>query len=212
MSQLSEFSGTRSAGCITKKGDADTGEEFIRSAWELDQRGESADHLARIYEKRGRKDEAIQMFALALAAPHPDSETRARLTLLLGGNAQIDALVDQAKPTLTKLRTYSAGSISKSAADITKPDGSKQKENSQAEFLIVFSPEQNQARVDAAQFVSGDAQLKPFADRLRTLNYGAMFPDATPIKLIRRGTLSCSAESSRCNFTLAPAEDLRAAN
>ena len=195
-----------------QKGDVDTGEKYIRSAWELDQRGESADHLARIYEKRGKKDQAIQMFALALAAPHSDSETRARLTLLLGGNAQIDALVEQAKPALAKLRTYPAGSISKSTPDAAKPEGSNQKENSQAEFLLVFSPGQTKAHVDAAQFVSGDAQLKPFADRLRSLDYGAMFPDATAIKIIRRGTLSCSAATGNCNFTLAPAEDLRAAN
>ena len=49
-------------------------------------------------------------------------------------------------------------------------------------------------------------------DHLRALDYGVMFPDALPIKIIRRGTLTCSAATGDCNFTLAPAEDLRAAN
>jgi tetratricopeptide (TPR) repeat protein len=195
-----------------QKGDVDTAEKYIRAAWELDQRGDAADHLARIYEKRGKKDQAIQLFALALAAPHSDSETRARLTLLLGGNAQIDALVDQAKPALTKLRTFPAGSFSKSTAGSAEPAGSSSTGNSQAEFLLVFSPGQTKASVDAVQFVNGDAQLKQFADRLRSLDYGAMFPDTAAIKTIRRGTLSCSATAGNCNFTLAPAQDLRAAN
>ena len=181
-----------------QKGDLDTAERFIRASWEMDQRGEAADHLARIYEKRGRKDDAIQMFALALAAPHSDPETRARLTLILGGNSQIDALVAQAKPALEKLRTF--------------PLGNLMKEDAQAEFLIVFSPGVKKASVDAAQFIRGSDKLRPFADRLRSLDYGAMFPDASPIKIIRRGILSCSAGTGDCKFTLAPAEDLRAIN
>ena len=181
-----------------QKGDLDTAEKYIRASWTLDQRGEAANHLGRIYEKRGKKDEAIQTFALALAAPHPDPDTRARLTLLLGGNSQIDALVAQAKPALEKLRTHPAGQLLK--------------EDASAEFLIVFSPGPAKARADAAQFVSGSPKLKPFAERLRSLDYGAMFPDATPIKIIRRGTLTCSAATGDCSFTLAPAEDLRAAN
>ena len=188
-----------------QKGDLDIAEKYIRASWNLDQRGETADHLARIYEKRGKKDQAIQTFALALAAPHPDPDTRARLTLLLGGNAQIDALVAQAKTSLEKLRTFPAGNISKQAGSLSASDAP-------AEFLIVFSPEPAKARADAAQFVSGNEKLRPFADRLRSLDYGVMFPDTTPIKLIRRGTLSCSAATGNCNFMLAPAEDLRAAN
>jgi tetratricopeptide (TPR) repeat protein len=188
-----------------QKGDLDIAEKYIRASWGLDQRGDAADHLARIYEKRGKKDQAIQTFALALAAPHPDPDTRARLTLLLGGNAQIDSLVAEAKPALEKLRTFPAGNMSKQADSLSGGDA-------QAEFLIVFSPGLAKAHVDAAQFVSGNEKLRPFTDRLRSLDYGVMSPDATPIKLIRRGTLSCSAATGDCNFTLAPAEDLRASN
>jgi tetratricopeptide (TPR) repeat protein len=216
-----------------QKADINIAEKYIRASWQLDQRGESADHLAQIDQKSGAKDEAIHMFALSLAAPHPDSETRARLTLLLGGNSKIDELVAQANPVLEKLRTIPAGNFPKSSAgmaqqesagahDNTAPTATENTEanqvssrsehpNLQAEFLIVFSPAQTKAHVDAVQFVSGAASLRPLADRLRALDYGMLFPDATPIKIIRRGTLSCSASSAACSFTLAPAEDLRAA-
>jgi tetratricopeptide (TPR) repeat protein len=198
-----------------QKGDLETAEKYIRASWNLDQRGEAADRLAQIDEKRGKKDQAIQMFSLALAVPHPDPETRARLTLLLGGNAQIDALVNQAKPSLVKLRTFPAGTIPKPAAGAAKPEAAGATGDTDAEFLIVFSSgaKKNQVdNVDAVQFISGSAKLRPLADRLRSLDYGKIFPDSSPLEIIRRGTLSCSAKIGDCNFTLAPAEDLRAAN
>ena len=40
-------------------------------------------------------------------------------------------------------------------------------------------------------FLSGNAKLSPFASRLRSLNYGPVFPDTTPVEIVRRATLSC---------------------
>jgi hypothetical protein len=37
-----------------------------------------------------------------------------------------------------------------------------------------------------------------------------MFPDASPVTLVRRGTLSCSAKSGDCVLILSRAEDARA--
>jgi hypothetical protein len=42
------------------------------------------------------------------------------------------------------------------------------------------------------------------------LNYGEMFPSTAPMKIIRRGTLSCSAKSGDCALTLVSAEDAQA--
>lgn len=66
-------------------------------------------------------------------------------------------------------------------------------------------------RVDAVKFLSGSEELRPFADRLRALDYGAVFPDPTPAKLIRRGTLSCS-KARPCTFALTLPEEVRPAN
>jgi tetratricopeptide (TPR) repeat protein len=181
-----------------QKGELEIAERFIRAAWLVDQNGEVADHLAQIYEKRGAKDKAIETYALALAAPHSIPDTRARLTLLLGGNSQIDDLVNNAKPKLTAQRTIPAGKLLA--------------ENAQADFLIVLSPGEKSARADSVRFVSGSETMRPLAERLHALDYGAMFPDASPVKLVRRGTLSCSAKDGECVLILSRAEDVRAIN
>jgi tetratricopeptide (TPR) repeat protein/transglutaminase-like putative cysteine protease len=181
-----------------QKGDLDSAERYIRAAWLLCQHGEVADHLAQVYEKRGQKDQAIHMFALALAAPQPVPETRARLMLLLGGNSTIDNLTAQAKPELVPLRTLPAGKLLK--------------EDAQADFFVLLSPGEKEAHADAAEFVSGSEKLRPFAEPLRALDYGAVFPDASPLKIVRRGTLTCSAKTGDCSFTLIPPEDVRTLN
>jgi tetratricopeptide (TPR) repeat protein/transglutaminase-like putative cysteine protease len=180
-----------------QKGDSDIAERYVRAAWLLDQNGEMGDHLAQVYEKRGEKDRAVETYALALAAPHSIPETRARLTLLLGGNSQIDDLMKQATPKLVSLRTISAGKLLD--------------ENVSADFFVVLSPGEKSAHVDSVRFISGSEKLRPLADRLRSLDYGAMFPDASAAKLIRRGTLTCSAKDSGCVLVLNRAEDARAA-
>jgi hypothetical protein len=138
------------------------------------------------------------MFALAIAAPHSVPETRARLVILLGGNTGIDALVKQAQPELASIRT--------------RPVGKLLKEDAQADFWVLLSPGGKTAKVDAVRFISGSEKLRPFAPKLRDLEYGPMFPDPSPIRLIRRGTLACSASTGDCTFTLIRPEDVRALN
>ncbi len=178
-----------------QKGDFDRALPYVRAAWLLTEDGEAGDHLAQVYEKMNQKDRAIQAFALALAAPHAIPESRARLTLLLGGNAQIDELVSKARPKLEALRTISVGQVLA--------------EDAKADFFVLLAPGKNTERVDAVKFIGGSDLLKSLAERLRTLDYGAVFPDATPAKLIRRGTLSCTAKAGECTFTLIRPEDTR---
>lgn len=174
---------------------------YINAAWLLNLDGEAGDHLAQIYERLGQKERAVHAYALALAAPHSDLDTRARLTLLLGGNAQIDDLVAKARADFDALHSFSL-------------KGSP-KENVAADFLILLSPEGADGRsttVEAVKFVSGSESLRPFAKRLESLDYGAMFPDSLPVRIVRRGTLSCSAPPTDCIFTLIPGGDVRAPN
>ena len=181
-----------------QNGDVDRATRYIRAAWVLSQDGEAGDHLAQIYAKSGDKEGAIHACALALAAPHATAETRARLTLLLGGNAAIDDLVRRAKPELEALRTIPAGRLGG--------------EDARADFFILLSPGETRAYVDAVRFISGSEALRPLADRLRSLDYGAVFPDTSPAKLIRRGTLSCHGKAGDCELVLLPPEEVRLAN
>jgi tetratricopeptide (TPR) repeat protein/transglutaminase-like putative cysteine protease len=185
---------------LFQKGDLAAAAKFITAAWRLNQHGEMADHLARVFEAQGLKDQAIHMYALAIAAPFSVPETRARLTLLLGGNAAIDGLVAKAKPELAELRSVPAGKLFA--------------ENVSAEFLILVSPQGeggSATKVDDVRFVSGNENLRAFAENLGHLDYGTMFPDAAPAKLVRRGTLMCAA-TGNCTLTLEIPDSVRAAN
>jgi tetratricopeptide (TPR) repeat protein/transglutaminase-like putative cysteine protease len=175
-----------------QKGDLPKAGRYVQAAWTLAQRGEVGDHLAQIYEKAGEKDRAIHTYALALAARNSIPETRARLTLLLGGNAQIDDLVSRAPGELQSMRTFEVKQTSK--------------EDVSAEFLVLLSPSGREGlstRIEEVRFLGGSEALRSSGDSLKTLGWGRIFPDDSPVKLVRRGTLTCSAASAGCKFTLA---------
>jgi tetratricopeptide (TPR) repeat protein len=174
-----------------QRGDLPKAERYIRAAWLLNQRGEVGDHLAQTYEKSGKKELAVHQCALALAAPDSVQETRARLMLLLGGNSQIDDLVSKARPELEKMRTF-----------IVKQPS---QEEASADFLVLMSPsakEGGSPNIDAVRFLTGSESLRVFEKFAGLIDYGPLFPDASPVKLLRRGTLSCSAKAGDCKFTL----------
>jgi tetratricopeptide (TPR) repeat protein len=184
-----------------QEGNLEAAERYIRASWLLDQHGEVGDHLARVLEKRGLRDEAILAYAMAIAAAHSVPETRGRLGTLLGAEAkesQIEKLVTHARDDLSALRTFHVGKLLS--------------EKAEADFLVLLSPGEREAKVDAVQFVNGSDKLRPFASALRSLHFNGMFPDASPAKLVRRGMLSCSTATSECVFVLMLPEDVRTVN
>jgi Flp pilus assembly protein TadD/transglutaminase-like putative cysteine protease len=184
-----------------KQGDLDTAERYVRASWMLNQHGEVADHLAQIYEKRGNKEEAIKLYAEAMAAQHSVPETRARLIVLLGTNTTIEGMVAKAKPALLRMREF--------------PLADGLKEDAKADFFVLLSPGAAGSKhpvVDGARFISGSQDLRPFAEKLKTIDFGNVFPDSAPAKIIRRGTLSCSATTGKCTITLLLPEDVRGLN
>lgn len=70
-----------------KQGNLPAAESYIRSAWLLSDDADIGDHLGQIYEKEGRRDDAIHTYALALTYPNPPVETRSRLVALAGEKA-----------------------------------------------------------------------------------------------------------------------------
>jgi Flp pilus assembly protein TadD/transglutaminase-like putative cysteine protease len=184
-----------------KKGELDVAERFVRAAWLLNGHGEVADHLAQIYEKRGNKEEATKLYAEAIAAQHSVPETRARLIKLLGTNAGIDSLVAKEKPSLLRLREFAI------------VDGLK--EDAKADFFISLAPGaagSKHATVEGAKFITGSQDLRTFTEKVKAIDFGAVFPDASPAKLVRRGTVSCAAATGKCLLTLVLPEDVRGLN
>jgi tetratricopeptide (TPR) repeat protein/transglutaminase-like putative cysteine protease len=176
------------------EGDYDHAEKYVSAAWVLGHHGEVGDHLGQIYEKRGDKQRALQTYALSLNGLRPIPETRTRLASLAGGDAKADAAAAHSKEELQHLTTIDLG---------------KATQVGNADFFILLSGGANSAtKVDAVKFVSGDEKLKSYTEALRTANYHLNFPDDTPVKILRRGTLSCSGPTGKCSFVLTLPDDV----
>jgi tetratricopeptide (TPR) repeat protein len=175
-------------------GDLDKAEKYVAAAWDLGHHGEVGDHLGQIYEKRGEKDLALRTYALSMSGQRPIPETRGRLALLAGGDAKADDAVARYKGELQHLSTIELG---------------KATQTGNADFFILLNGgADSAASVAAVRFVSGDEKLKSYTDALRTANYHLVFPDDTPVKILRRGTLSCSVTTGKCEFSLMLPEDV----
>jgi tetratricopeptide (TPR) repeat protein/transglutaminase-like putative cysteine protease len=176
-----------------QRGNLDLAEKYVRASWELSQHGEVGDHLGQIYEKQGKKQEAIRTYALATGASRRVPETRGRLLALAGSESKVATLSASAGADLSAVRTLGLGKFG-----MGKSDG---------EFYVLLSPG---PKVEAIKFIKGDEKLRPLMDRLHSLKYPAPFPDDTPAKVIRRGILSCSSASGECIFILMLPEDVHA--
>lgn len=167
-----------------QRGDTTAAERYVRAAWLLNHHGEVGDHLAQIYERRGRKQEAIHTYALALNGTRPPPDTRARLAALAGGPAEADRLAEQARPELTVLRTVQLGTTLKS--DVT------------SEVQVLLTP----GHVEDVRFINGPSQVRHLEEAIRRASFPVVFPDSASIKLPRRALLTCWASSGACTLVL----------
>jgi tetratricopeptide (TPR) repeat protein len=176
------------------EGNLDKAEKYVSAAWRLGQHGEVGDHLGQIYEKEGKRDKAVTTYELSLTGLRPPPETQEHINALVKDDAKLG---DRAKPiqTLQSERTIDLG---------------KAKETGTADFFVLLSGSAGTpAKVEAVKFISGEEKLKVYTDALRTAAYQVTFPDDTPIKVLRRGVLSCSTAAGNCMFVLMLPDDVR---
>jgi len=176
------------------RGDLEKAEKYVSAAWTLGEHGEVGDHLAEIYEKRGRKDDAIRTYAMSMSGLRPALETKGRLAALVGSDANATKAVEQHRADLQTLRTIHLGKIA--------PAGGT------AEFFVIVTSPTGDAKVVAAKFISGEEKLKPLAENLRNAKIDFAFPDDVPTKILRRGMLSCSQNTKECDFVMMLPEDV----
>src|ERR1043166_4897026 len=176
------------------RGDLNKAEKYVNAAWELGEYGEVGDHLAQIYEKDGRKDDAIRTYAEALSGLRPTIETRGRLAALVGGDTKVSTAVEQHRLDLQAIRTVKLGKIAGMSGT--------------AEFFVLLTSSQAGTEVNAAKFVSGEEKLKPLSENLKAAKIDFAFPDEVPTKILRRGILSCSKQNGECEFVMMLPEDV----
>jgi tetratricopeptide (TPR) repeat protein len=177
------------------EGKPDQALKHLTAAWQLSQGAEVADHLGQIYAKSD-KGKAEYFYAMALNARDPDPETRGRLAALLGGDDKVDATVEKHRNELQQTRTM-------------KLDKFKQETVGTADYFVLLNAGPNlSATVEGVKLISGDEKFKVAEDAIRSAKYDQTFPDDTPVKILRRGTLTCPAAPGVCTFLLALPEDV----
>ncbi len=177
------------------KGEYDNAEKYVAAAWELGEHGEVGDHLGQIYEKEGKKDRALATYELAQAGLRPIPETQGKIDALLKSDRNLKPNGKNAREQLQSLRTVDLG---------------KANETGTADFFVLLSGGAGTpARAEAVKFVGGDEKLKVFTGAIRTAEYRLIFPDDTPVKILRRGTLFCSTATGDCMFVLMLPDDVR---
>jgi tetratricopeptide (TPR) repeat protein len=180
-----------------RSGDLAKAEKFINAAWVLVQESGLADHLGQVYERQGKKAEAIHAYQLALTTYRADRpETRQRLEKL-GGTAEPFAA------GVLNQRTSLRDELSQMRS-IPVPGIAEQTGN--AEFFLLFSVN----GVEEVRFISGSGKLEQARGVLSKLSYKLPFPDEGPERIARRGILSCSQYTTpKCNFVLFLPQDTR---
>ena len=172
-----------------QKGDLDAAEKYIKASWMLQQHSEVGHHMGAIAEKRGRKDEAIRLYAQGAVADRERPEARESLLKLIAAD-KVDALLQAAKK---ELPAYNV--LTPAAADVKAP--------AEAEFYLLFAPDSaRNAQVVDVKFIRGDESLKTFAPQFKSIKYPLVFPDNSPTKIVRRGVLKCSPKPGGCTFTM----------
>lgn len=176
----------------------DKARRYIEAAWLLDQHSEIGDHLGQLYERLGRKQDAIHFYAMAVTAPHKIPDAEQHLKTLLPDSKLSAAEEGKARDELAALRTASF-----------PWQGDK---NATAEFFLTFgapSSAQQKMKPEQVKFVSGDDALKSYVPQLQSAVFSVEFPDDTPIRLVRRGVMTCSNDSHQCRMVLMLPEDVR---
>ncbi|HJT30171.1 MAG TPA: hypothetical protein VJ784_22345, partial [Pyrinomonadaceae bacterium] len=174
-----------------QKGDLDAAEKYIKAAWIIQHDGDQGHHMGMIAEKRGKKDDAIRLYAQGTAAFRSAPEARESLLKLVPFDS-VQKLLDAAT---VELRDYNVFNLGQLMPALKAP--------AQAEFYVVFAPDSTRAaQVVDVKFIKGVESLKPLAAQLKTLKYQLVFPDNSPTKIVRRGALLCIPKPGGCSFTM----------
>jgi hypothetical protein len=89
-----------------KKGDLVEADTYLRQAWEVAQMSDIGEHLAQVFEAKGRQADAISLYRLSVAAAKGSSDRSIRRLRVLGGGAIDEATIKTAEQAaLISLRT-----------------------------------------------------------------------------------------------------------
>ena len=183
--------------------DAQAAQPYLEAAWNLWQSPTIGEHLVEAYELLNQHEKAAWTCNMALAAA-PDGKTKEKLIKVK------ERLQPYLKPSANQLSAGKHFNLDGSMAlsdvrTIQVPVKMKLTGNSAiAHFVLLIT---NGPLGNSAQFRSGAPQLQNLVADLTTIKYPQRFPDDTAVRIVRKGTLSCSIYTKGCVFVLLPIQD-----
>jgi hypothetical protein len=186
-----------------RQGEYEKALPYVRAAWLLLQKDDIGNHLAQIYVKLGKKQEAAHTYRLAYSlADHNYSSTASadvkkqilqRYKDLAGkdANPAVISISRRSDGTFTPLPTEELSRMRSFKLSSTVRD------RGSAVFSIVFSP----SKVEEVKYVSGSESLKGMEKQIAAMKFGVEFPDVGPVRLYRRGMAVCEKVEG-CNVVL----------
>ena len=178
-----------------QKGDLTAAEKYVSAAAQFVANSSGSKNLGEIYEAQGRKSDAEEAYAEALALVPAtremnDDEKRARkqLATLLGRESLIEERVRQAQRRMEARRSVQIPNEARAEGLV--------------QYIVIIGPG---SRITEIQPISPDDPLFELKDALRRARVPQAFPDDTTQKLPRTATLSCPRKASPCQLTLMPA-------
>ena len=181
--------------------DLDSAERYLKAAWVLSQSGTIGEHLGRVYEKQGKKRDAIYIYQLAYGATPAvpvSSPNNGTLPMFKRNTTLIEEdLHRMGAPLPTYPGAYSVQSDLNDLRTIKLPRLIAGTAN--AEFFIVLGP----GKKVEAKFISGSDALKNADISPRASKSLIPFPDEHPTRIVRRGILGCYP-SSGCTLVMIP--------
>ena len=172
---------------------------YVDAAWRMHPTPTKGDHLGQIYEKLGRREDALHTYAMAVAAadlskrgassPEDLVEARERLTQLSEKEADLASLIEQGRADLETFRSITVENPAKLVGS--------------ADFIVKVVRNKT---VDVRP-IAGNASFSRFSEVLLKSPLPLRIPEASEMEILRRGTLSCKQDAAECQFTLLGTED-----
>jgi tetratricopeptide (TPR) repeat protein len=179
-----------------RMGHLDQAEKYVNAAWHVAQDPIVGDHLGQVFEKEGKKQQAITAYSNTLATRRAPEGTTVRLEALRpGASSEWGKAINPIQ--LQDMRM------------VKVKVSPKPTHHASAEFFMLLAPG---PKVAAVKFLNEQDAVPGAKDALKSAKFDVPFPDEEPVQILRRGILDCEPEIPECTIALIPPGDVRSVN
>ena len=176
-------------------------ERYLYAAWILMPAPTIGSHLAQVYEKELRKQEALHLYRLVASLRSRGTEDAQAVEDAKHRLQQVHTPATTGGPAVPP--SVLAGAELSDNRTITLPKLVSQ--HASAEFFLLFAPG---PKIEDSLFISGSDSLRDAGKALRQAHFKISFPENSSARLVRRGILACYPTTG-CSFALFGLEDTR---